>query len=74
MNERIDLAKFWEELEEPIRNMREKRIGRNVEEGEELEKCMKRIAGRTIEKVYGTAAISSIPTELRQAKKRRGGL
>ena len=29
--------------------MREKRIDRNVEEeGEELEKCMKRIVGRTI--------------------------
>ena len=56
--------------------MREKRVERNVEEeGEELEKCMKRIVGRTIEKVYGTAAIRSIPVELRQAiKKRREGL
>ena len=54
--------------------MRGKRIDRNVEEeGEELEKCMKRIAGRTMEKVYGTAAIRSIPAELRQAiKKKRG--
>ena len=53
--------------------MREKRIGRNVEEeGEELEKCMKRIAGRTIEKVYGTAAISSIPTTEAGKKKKRG--
>ena len=66
----------WEELGEPIRNMRDKRIDRNVEEeGKELEKCMKRIAGRTIEKVYGTAAIRSIPAELRQAiKERREGL
>ena len=51
--------------------MREKRIDRNVdEEGKEIEKCMKRIAGRRIEKVYGTAAIRSIPAELRQAIKK----
>ena len=56
--------------------MREKRLDRNMEEkGEELEKCMKRIVGRTIEKGYGTAAIRSIPAEPRQAiKKRREGL
>ena len=54
MNERTVFAKFREELGERIRNMREKRIDRNMEEeGEELEKCMKRIVGRTIEKVYG---------------------
>ena len=40
--------------------MREKRIDRNVEEeGKELEKCMKRIVGRTIEKVYGVQQDSS---------------
>ena len=45
------------------------------EEGKGLEKCMKRIAGRTIEKVYGSAAIRCIPAELRQAiKERREGL
>ena len=41
------------------------------EEGKELEKCMKMIAGRTIEKVYGTAAIMIIPAKLRQAIKER---
>ena len=40
------------------------------EEGEELEKCMKSIVGRTIENVCGTAAIRSIPAELRQAIKK----
>ena len=51
-----------------MREKREKRIDRNVEEeGEELEKCMKRIVGRTVEKVFGTAAIKGIPAELRQA-------
>ena len=56
--------------------MREKRIDMNVdEEGKEPEKCMKMIAGRTTEKVYGTAAIMIIPAELRQAiKERREGL
>ena len=44
------------------------------EEGKELKKCMKRVAGRTIEKVYGSAAIRSIPAELRQAIKERRGL
>ena len=43
-------------------------------EGKELEKCIKMIAGRTIKKVYGTAAIMIIPAELRQAiKERREG-
>ena len=41
----------------------------------ELEKCMKMIAGRTIEKVYGTVAITIIPAGLRQAiKEKREGL
>ena len=68
MNERTDLAKFREELGVSIRKMRDKRIDRNMEEeGEELEKCMKSIVGRTMENLYGTAAIRSIPAELRQA-------
>ena len=43
IDERTDLAKFREELREPIRNLREKRIEGNIEEeAEDLEKCMGR--------------------------------
>ena len=76
INEQTDWAKFRQELGEAIRNMRERRVDRNIEaEGIELEKCLKRVAGRTIGKVYGRAAVRSIPAELREAiKERREGL
>ena len=56
--------------------MGEKRVDRNIEEeGIELEKCIKRLVGRTIGNVYGRATVKSIPTELRETiKERREGL
>ena len=56
--------------------MRGRRVDWNVEkEGSEFEKCMKRVGGRTIGKVYGRAVARGIPAELREAiKERREGL
>ena len=44
-------------------------------EGDGFEKCIKRVEGRTIGKVYGRAVARGIPAELREAiKERREGL
>ena len=76
INERTDWANFRNELGETIRNLRGRRVDRNVEEeGSEFEKCMKRVGGRTIGKVYGRAAARGIPAELKEAiRERRVGL
>ena len=72
INEQTDCAIFRQELGEAIRNMRERRVDRNIEEeGIEFEKCLKRVAGRTIGKVYGRAAVRSTPAGLREAIKER---